>query len=351
LRLRWGVLAVGLLTAAAIHAAAAATRAADAGDARSVAGLTKSIAIEESRSGAASPHLLPLLDRLAGVQVDDGALAEAAASRRRALKIAMRAYGGDSTNAANAMVGLADVQIMRHRYAEAEPLLITAVPLLERRLGANSPVLAAPLAGLARVALARGDLPTAEAWANKANAGGARRPAQISSEGLRVLGAVYAAENRFDDSERVLREAITRDGKARTVNGFELARSLAQLGNLLLRAGRFEDALPVIEQTIAIDQERLGGTHPLIADDFADLGLIYAGLGRDGAAADALYFAIDLLERGSSEESARLGYLEIEIAPILRRLGQKDDADAAFKDGKRILDSAAEEERDRERQL
>ena len=341
--LRWGVLAVGLL-------GAVATQNAGAADTRSTAGLRKSIAIEESRSGAASPHLLPLLDRLAGVQVDDGALAEAAASRKRALKIAVHAYGGDSSNAANAMVGLADVEILRQHYAEAEPLLITALPVLERRFGANSLALEPPLAALARIALAHGDLQAAELWANRANAGAGKRAAPASSEALRALGAVYAAQSRFDDGERVLRAAVARDRKDHGGNNPELARSLAQLANLLLRAQRFEEALPVIEQAIAIDQEKLRKTHPLIADDFADLGLIYAGLGRDDAASDALYYAIDVLQRGSNEESPRLGYMEIEIAPILRRLGQKDDADAAFKEGKRILDSAAEEERDRERQ-
>jgi tetratricopeptide (TPR) repeat protein len=329
---------------------AVATQNAGAADTRSTAGLRKSIAIEESRSGAASPHLLPLLERLAGVQVDDGALAEAASSRKRALKIAVHAYGGDSSNAANAMVGLADVEILSQHYAEAEPLLITALPVLERRFGANSPALEPPFAALARIALAHGDVQAAEIWANKANAGAGKRAAPASSEALRVLGAVYAAQSRFEDGERVLRTAVARDRKDHGGNNPELARSLAQLASLLLRAQRFEEALPVIEQAIAIDQEKLRKTHPLIADDFADLGLIYAGLGRDDAASDALYYAIDVLQRGSNEDSPRLGYMEVEIAPILRRLGQKDDADAAFKEGKRILDSAAEEERDRERQ-
>jgi tetratricopeptide (TPR) repeat protein len=334
-----------LLAAVTAHGAGA-----DAADARSVTGLTKSIAIEESRSGAASPHLLPLLERLAGVQVDKGALAEAAASRKRALKIAMHAYGGGSTNVANAMVGLADVEILRQHYADAEPLLITALPVLERRFGANSPALEPPLDALARIALAHGDMQGAEAWANKANAAGSRHGASASGETLRVLGAVYAAESRFDEGEQVLRAAIAVDRKSHGVNSLEMGRSLAQLASLLLHAQRFEEALPVIEQAIAVDQEKLRETHPWIADDFADLGLIYAGLGRDDAASDVLYYAIDLLERGSSEETPRLGYIEIEIAPILRRLGQKDDADAAFKDGKRIVDSAAEEEREHERQ-
>jgi tetratricopeptide (TPR) repeat protein len=330
---------------------AAGVRGANAADPHAVALLSKSLAVEESRSGDASPHLLPLLERLAGAQIDDGALAQAADSRRRALKIELHAYGGDSINAAQAMIALARVEVLRQDYAKAEPLLISALPVLKMRFGEESPVLIEPLAALARIALARGDLPAAESWAHQSQAIAARRPAATSTEPLRVLGAIDAAEQRFDDGEKMLRDAIARDRQYHGADSLEMARSLAQLANLLLRAEHFDKALPLIEQAIAIDQDKLGETHPLIADDYADLGLIYAGLGRDDAAGDALSFAIDLLERGSNEESARLGYAELEIAPILRRLGQTEDADAAFKDAKHILDKAAEDERQRQRQL
>ena len=163
--------------------------------------------------------------------------------------------------------------------------------------------------------------------------------------------AKLVALSHLDDAERRLRTAVAQDQKGRGTNGLDLARSLAQLANLLLRAQRFDEALPIIEQAIVIDQDKLGETHPLIADDFADLGLIYVGLGRDDAAAEVLYFAIDLLDHGTAEESTRLGYAELELAPILRRLGQTADADAAFKDAKRILDAAANDERQHERDL
>lgn len=341
---RWGAVALGLLTAIA------AARGADAADARSVAGLSHSLAIAESRSGTASPHLLPLLERLAGAQFDTGALSAAADSRRRALRIALRAYGGGSLGAASAMIALADIQVLRRRYAEAEPLLSTALNVLAAKRGADNPALTEPLAALARVALARGDQPAAEGWADRA-AAIARRVPRASNEPLRVLGAVYAAENRFGDGEKVLRAAIARDRAAHGAASPELARSLAQLANLELRAQHFDAALPLIEEAIAIDQERLGPAHPLIADDFADLGLIYAGLGRDNAAGDALEFAVDLLTRDGSEESTRLGYAELELSSVLRRLGQADDATQTFDDAKRILDHAANDERQRERQI
>jgi len=342
---RWGAFVLGFVAAGVF---AAAAHAADGG---LVAGLSKTLAAEESRSGLASPHLLPLLDRLAGAQFDDGELADAARSRQRALKIVVRAYGGGSTNAADAMVALANVELLRHRYSRAEPLLIAAVPALEARFGADSPALAGPLAGLARIALARGDVPAAESWAKRAVAIAERHPAMTTCEPLRALGAVYAEQERFDEGEKVLRTAISRDRQRGVADSPELARSLAQLANLLLRAQHFTEALPILEQAIVIDQDRLGANHPLIADDFADLGLIYAGLGRDDDASTALYYAIDLLTSGSSEESTRLAYAELDIVPVLRRLGQAEDAEAAFKDARKILDQAADDDRQHERQI
>ena len=149
----------------------------------------------------------------------------------------------------------------------------------------------------------------------------------------------------------MLQLAIARDRQRSGANSPELARSLAQLANLKLRAQRFDEALPLIEQALAIDQERLGAAHPLIADDFADLGLIYEGLGRDEDAGQALNFAVDLLTRDGSEESTRLGYAELELSTVLRRLGQTKDADEAFKDARRILDDAASDDRQREQQI
>ena len=69
-----------------------------------------------------------------------------------------------------------------------------------------------------------------------------------------------------------------------------------------MRQGRAGDALPLLEEAAAIDQTRLGATHPPIADDLHDLGLAYAALHREGAARAAFIAAIDVLERGAGKE-------------------------------------------------
>jgi hypothetical protein len=340
---RWGVIGLSLIAAVATSGPAGS---ADG----SIAGLSRAVAAVESRAGVASPHLLPLLDRLAGAQFDDGALGEATASRRRALKIALTAYGGASTKAAEAMTALADIDILQHQYLDAEPLLTAAANILGGRRDADNPATTASLAGLARIALARGDTKLAEALAIRADAVPSRNPAR-STEPLRVLGAAYAAEQRFDDGERILRLALARDRRSHGDASPETARSLAQLANLLIRDEHFGEALPLIEQAIAIDQSKLGPTHLLIADNFCDLGLIYAGLKRDDDARRVLNFAIDLLDGSADSGDTRIAYADLQLATVLRRLGDTEAADAADEDAKRILDEAEDKERERERQI
>lgn len=332
---------------AAIVAAADYGRAADNG---LVTGLNRAIVAEEGRAGSASPHLLPLLDQLAGALFDDGALAQAAESRRRALKIAIAAYGAGSPNTAKAMTALAEIDILRLRYLDAEPLLTIAIAGLSDRSGAKDPALSEPLAALARIAVAHGEFDRAENLAGRANVLAARDPGR-SAVALRALGAAYGGEKRFDEGEAVLRQAIALDRKAYGDTGLETARSLAQLANLLLRAQRFDEALPPIEQALAIDQTRLGPTHPLIADDLCDLGLIYAGLKRYDDATMVLAYAMRLLKRAGASDSSRFAYAELDLAGVLRTMGYNKAADVILANAKRILDKADEDDRERERNL
>lgn len=339
-------MAVGLCLAGIIGAADCG-HAADKG---LISGLDRAIVAEENRAGSTSPHLLPLLDRLAGAQFDDGALAAAAESRERALKIAIAAYGRGSPDVAKAMTALAEIDIMRFRYPDAEPLLLVAVTALTDQLGDKTPALAEPLAALARIAAAHGEFDRAERLAGHAHAVATGDPGH-SAEALRALGAAYAGERRFAEGEAVLRQAVALDRQAYGDTGLETARSLAQLANLLLRAERFDEALQPIEQALAIDQARLGAMHPLIADDFCDLGLIYAGLKRYEDATRAFAYATGMLVKAGATDSSRFAYAELDLAGLLRELGYNKAADLCLDDAKRILDKAEEDDRQRDRNL
>src|SRR5262249_44642828 len=138
-------------------------------------------------------------------------------------------------------------------------------------------------------------------------------------EPLRALAASLAIKERFNESEHLLRRALS---IARQHDPIAAGRTLAQLGNLYLRQKRYDEALPLIQEATAIDQRELAPAHPFIADDYYDLGLAYDGLRHAEAARNALAFAIKLLdEDGKRREPLRLGYAERELARVLNAQG------------------------------
>jgi tetratricopeptide (TPR) repeat protein len=311
--------------------------------------LAQSLAVEEQRLGPANPNLLPILAPLAQLRFEDADIAEATALRRRALKIAIAAYGSSSVAAAEAMAALAGLYIDLRRYLDAEPLVIAADGVLSAKLGAEDARISALLADRARIDLARGELSHARKWAEAAMAVDARIDKAQRSDRLRVLGAVLAAEGRFDGSEPILRRALALDRAG--ADQLAIARSLAQLAKAYIRQKRFSEALPLIEEATSIDQRRLGATHPLIAEDFHDIGLIYLANDRAADAAKVFRNAVRLLDRGAGRGTPTLAYVELDLARAEHALGHQDKAQALFSDARRILNTAEDEERERQRRV
>jgi hypothetical protein len=337
-----GFIGIGLVALATVSPRAEA-------DAGAVARLAQTLAREEAESGRSSPYLLPVIGQLAVAQFRDGALAEAAALRRRALAIAIAAFGCDSPDTAETMAALAQLDLDRDRYLDAEPLLIVAERVLDRHSDRHAAALAELLADRARLALARGETAPAEAFARRAVAIAQHNPQYRSTAPLQALAAVLIAEERFAAAEQPIAEALAQDRRRHGDDAIETARSLSLFAHLRLRQGRPRDALPQIETAAAIDQRRLASTHPFIADDFYDLGLVYVALKREAAARHAFLAARDVLERGAGRETPRVAYVELELAHLYRRLGEDKEADAAFRDARRILNKAEAEEHRRER--
>ncbi|MBV9862175.1 MAG: tetratricopeptide repeat protein [Alphaproteobacteria bacterium] len=306
----------------------------------------QALAAEESRVGPVSPELLPLLRRMAEDRFRSGKLDEAAALQRRALKIAIGAEGAGAPDAAMAMIALAQTEIVRRDYLDAEPLLIAAHLVFADQRERGQPELAQVLAGLSRVALSRGDDEAAVAFARQAVALAADEPA---AEPWRALAAALAMQRHFAEGEQALDRALARDRAAAGPDSLPTARSLSQLGNLYLRQQRFAEALPLIEEAAQIDQQQLAPTHPLIADDLFDLGLVYDGLKRRRDAVTALRAALHRLRCGEARHSVRVAYTDQELARLYREQGDTAAADAASAEARSILNAAEQAERKRER--
>lgn len=330
-----------MMLAAAAAEVAPAVRPAD-----EVASLTQRLTTMERQNGPESPALLPILAPLAQLRFKQGELAKATALRRRSLKIAIAVDGSASVPAAEAMAALAHLYIERRRYLDAEPLTIAATGVLTERLGPSDKALAPVLADQARIALARGDVDRALKWVEQAIAID-KKGGGTESDRLRIYGAILVAQAKFAEGERVLWEALAID-RARN-DRLASARSLAALAHAFLRQKRFVEALPLIEESTLLNQTCLGPTHPLIAEDFHDLGLVYLGLDRAADAAKAFHTAIGGLERGDGRDTPSLAYIMLDLAHAEQVQGHEDKAQSLFTAARRILNNAEDEERDRQR--
>ena len=329
----------------ALHAGA---EAASSNQADSSSVLARSLATTERRLGATAPELLPILAPLAQLRFEQADFAEATALRRRSLKIAIAAYGVASGPAAETMAALARLYIELRRYLDAEPLAIAATNVLRDRFGDANPALAPVLADRARIALARGDRDRARKWAQQAVEIDKKSSGAPQSDRLRVLGSVLAVESKFDDAQRALRQALALD----RAKGDKLAtaRSLARLADADLRQKRYAEALPLIEEAAWIDQNHLGAAHPLIAEEFHDLGLIYLATKRPADAAKAFRTAIDVLDRGAGRDTPAQAYIMLDLSRAEHAVGHERKAQSLFDNARRILNAAEDEERDRQRE-
>jgi tetratricopeptide (TPR) repeat protein len=311
--------------------------------------LAATLAVTEAKQGKSSPALLPLIDALARAEFVTGALDTTTTLRRRALTIAITAYGSGAVRSAAAMTELAWAYLDQGRYLDAEPLLIAANRIFASRPDAPVAAKAMALAGRARVAVAHGDTDAAIAAArNAVSASPAKSRESITA--LRALAAALAAGHRVDEAEQVLRQALALDKEGHEPAG-GTARTLSQMANLYLHADRAADALPLIEEATAIDQEQLGTDHPFIADDLHDLGLVYEALKRLSEARRVLGAALDRLERGGAGDTTRAGYTESDLSRVLGKMGDEDAAETAFRNARRILNKAEAEEHKRERKV
>jgi tetratricopeptide (TPR) repeat protein len=123
---------------------------------------------------------------------------------------------------------------------------------------------------------------------------------------LKVLGAVYHYLGRYDESERITRQALE-------INPYDPG-TLAQLGWRLAVRGKFEEGIPLIKRAIARTVNPPGWYYHLIAID----------LYRKGKYEQMR----EVAERADPDNS---GFSQLLIAIANGALGNRDAARAALK--------------------
>ena len=139
---------------------------------------------------------------------------------------------------------------------------------------------------------------------------------QLRARTLGHLGVVYADSNRFSESSDALEEAIALLVQV-APGGSDHARALETLGSVRSRQGRHEEAIAMLQETLAMRQALLGREHPETTITLGNLGVVFSEAGRP---ADARVYISEALEI----ERAILGPDHPSLAVLLLQLAAQE---------------------------
>jgi serine/threonine-protein kinase len=245
-------------------------------------------------------HLARGIHNLARVLLKLGRQDEAEERFREALAMRLELHGDDHVNIAKTLNGLGETFIELRRYDEAEAKLMRANVILRGEFGAND-------RGIAR--------------------------------NLRSLGRLHHARGDFGRAETVFSEALAMSREFGRSVHMDIAASLNGLGSLyaeeLERPG---DAIPLLEESLAIRRELLTDKHPALAD----------GLHRLARARERLGLYVEALELFQEEAAIRkaiiwdkqVGYAKAlsAVGRTLMQLDRPEEAEPNLRQALAILE-------------
>lgn len=247
------------------------------------------------------------------------AVAEAARARR-IQQFALGLFHGGNEDVAPAeslrVVTLLDRGVQTARTLDADP---AAQAELYRTLGG--------------IFLQLGDLARADTLVNAALASGrlVRRPdAGERARSLVSFAEVRDAQARYDDAERTAREAIglLKSGPSHATE--DLASATLVLGRILENRGRYDDALPVLEEAIRL-REQVGAPEREVAQAMTELANTHFYAGHYAVSDSINKLVLDIDRRAYGDRHAAVANDLINLGAIQFEWGRYDEAERYYR--------------------
>lgn len=197
--------------------------------------------VQQAQTLKAEPAVqAELYETLGGIYESLGELDRADSLLQTGLARHRSVFGPDSEEVAEGLVALSTLRVDQAEFADAESLAREAVAIDRRKLPTGRPGL-----GIA----------------------------------LSALGTVLEHRGRYDESIKVLQEAVGLQSTPPAEKA-DLVETLTYLSNSEKLAGHDVAAEPLNKRILALDRQIYGDNHPSISEDLSNLGQVEEGLGR-----------------------------------------------------------------------
>jgi serine/threonine protein kinase/lipopolysaccharide biosynthesis regulator YciM len=218
------------------------------------------------------------LANLASALTDAGSLVSAEAYLQQALEISRRANGANSVDTADILMQFGHLVLNgESRPQRAIELFGEALSIYRTTLGSQNLVVASTLDDLAAAAVWLDDFASGERYERESlrifqeNAGRSHPDYAVA---LATLGHILTERGRYDEAERMLKEAYDIDSRVFGADNQRVADIESHLAVLYARRGDFARALEAAAHAVRISTGRLGLQHYLTGyylDSLAEL--------------------------------------------------------------------------------
>jgi eukaryotic-like serine/threonine-protein kinase len=166
-------------------------------------------------------------------------------------------------------------------------------------------------------------------WARHAAAflEGSGAPGEPDAFLANQLGNLLHKEGRREEALTEQRRAVALYAAASGAESLDLAQALNSLGNALRRVGQYEEAQETLARALAIRERLLGPDHPLIGHSLNNLGTVAVSRARLDEAQVLYLRALSNFEKGLGAANVLVAITANNLAEVAMNRGQFDEAE------------------------
>jgi serine/threonine-protein kinase len=278
------------------------------------------------------------LNQLGAVISVQRASPEVAKLHHEALALARQAEGAGGLTVAESLLHLALLARDEGRYEEAERLYRDGLAMERRLLSPRDPQLLGHQLELSSFLLDTGKPQEAEALLRatlkvQRRVHGAKHPDLMMT--INNLGLARYQQKDLAGAEALYREALAQPSNPSAESGMVAAAPLGNLATVLQAQGRHEEAIPYLQETLAVRRKALGDRNPQVAHTLLGLARAERARRRYPEALDIARRALAIYEEA---EGPRHPHVAFALREISNNLMDRDQPAAAEPHLRRALD-------------
>ena len=162
----------------------------------------------------------------------------------------------------------------------------------------------------------------------------------VQADTLGNLGAVHLARMRYDEALPLLREALAMREAILGPDHVQTADSISSIGVVHQARTAYEDAIEAHQRALAIRERSLGPDHPAVADSLSAIGNSYTSLGRYDEARETFERALSIQERGLGPEHPDIAQTLANVARTCSLVADHEGARVARERALKILEAS-----------